>query len=147
MLAHYSAPASVTAALERIKAEGHRRERVRELVTRARGGLLHNYTVKEIAAYFRAAERGRVDLRQVAEATGIPISDTRQVLREFVIAGLLIEYEQPDGEQVRRLYELADNGQEGITEVFIEAEAAARERRHSRKTERWLRGLGWGRAR
>ncbi|MFF3020691.1 hypothetical protein [Streptomyces sp. NPDC057939] len=78
-----------------------------------RGVACCTTTVKEISVYSRTAERGRVDLRQVSEATGIPIGDTRQVPREFAIAGFLIEHEQPDGEQVCRLYEPADGRQEG----------------------------------
>lgn len=147
LLAHYSAPATVAAALERVKTEARRRERTRDLITRARGGVLHNHTVKEIAAYFRTVGRSRVDLRQVVEATGIPISATRQVLREFVAAGLLNEYERPDGDQVQRLYEVVDGAHGGITDVFIETEAAVQQRRHPREVGSWLRGLGWGRAR
>ncbi|WP_190040336.1 hypothetical protein [Streptomyces fructofermentans] len=149
VVAHYSVPETVAAALERVKAEARRREKARELVARARGGLLHNRTVREIAGYFRDADRGRVDLLQVAEATGIPLSDTRQVLREFVDAALLHEYEEPDGQQVRRSYELADGARGGITEVVVETEAAARQGRHAGQEEgSWAPDwLPWGRAR
>ncbi|MFE2473699.1 hypothetical protein [Streptomyces mirabilis] len=144
LVARYSVPETVAAALEGVKAEVRRRARARELVTRARGGLLHNRTVREIARYFRDADRGRVDLLNVAEATGIPFSDTRQVLREFVDAGLLHECAEPHGEQVRRTYELAEGARGGMTEVFVEAEAAARREDHGD----WVHGrLGWGEAR
>ncbi|MFF3691651.1 hypothetical protein [Streptomyces sp. NPDC002187] len=142
LVARYSAPETVAVALEGVKAEARRRAKARELVTRSRRGLLHNHTVREIARYFRAAERGRVDLLQVAEDTGIPLSDSRQVLREFVDAGLLHEYAEPAGEQVRRVYELAEGGKGGMTEVFVETEAAAQ------REERGAYGsLGWGEAR
>lgn len=147
LVAHYSAPQTVAAALERVKTEARRREKARELVTRARGGLLHNHTVREIARYFRAADRGGVDLLQVAEGTGIPLSDTRQVLREFVDAGLLYEYEEPAGEHVRRSYELAQGAQGAVTEVFVETEAAARrEQQDGQENGGWAHGrLRWGR--
>lgn len=149
LVAHYSAPQTVAAALERVKAEARRREKARELVTRARGGLLHNHTVREIARYFRVDDRGRVDLLQVAEDTGIPLSDTRQVLREFVDAGLLYEYKEPVGDQMRRSYELADAAQGGITEVFVETEATDRQRQEAeQKKGGWAFGaFRWGRAR
>ncbi|WP_405425456.1 hypothetical protein [Streptomyces erythrochromogenes] len=150
LVASYSAPQTVAAALERVRAEARRRESARELarglVTRARGGLLHNHTIREIARYFRAADRGRVDLLQVSKGTGIPLGDARQVLCEFVDAGLLIEYEELADDQVRRSYELADGALGGITEVFVETESAAR---HARRggagwAPAWLK---WGRAR
>ncbi|MCK8678732.1 hypothetical protein [Streptomyces lichenis] len=83
----------------------------------------HNHTVREVARYFRGEERGRVDLLQVSRATGIPLGDCRQVLREFTEAGLLREYAEPAGERgepVRRSYELAEGGRGGMTEVFVE---------------------------
>ncbi|NUV64879.1 hypothetical protein [Streptomyces sp. CAI-85] len=153
VVAAYSAPQAVAAALERVKVEARRREKAQELAlelaTRARGGLLHNHTVKEIARYFRTPERGRVDLLQVAESTGIPLSDARQVLCEFVSAGLLDEYEEEVGDLIRRSYEVADGAHGGITEVFVEAESAARNGQHARQEKSgWLPGwVKWGRAR
>ncbi|MGW1364914.1 hypothetical protein ACWCQP_46890 [Streptomyces chartreusis] len=149
LVAHYSAPHTVAAALERVKAEALRREKARELVTRARGGLLHNHTVREVARYFRASDRGRVDLWQVAEGTGIPLSETREVLREFVDAGLLYEYEESIDEGVRRSYKLVDGAQSGITEVFVETEAAAKQGQHASPDKAtWAPGwLKWRRAR
>ncbi|MFI5966663.1 hypothetical protein ACIA8J_31460 [Streptomyces asoensis] len=149
LVARYSAPETVTAALEQVKAEARRREKARELVIRARGGVLHNHTVREIARYFRAEERGEVDLLKVASDTGIPLSDTRQVLREFVVAGLLHEYEEEVGDHIRRSYKLVDGAQGGITEVFVETEAAARQTEDADEKEAsWLPGwLKWGRAR
>ncbi|MFB6578749.1 hypothetical protein ACFCYC_15255 [Streptomyces sp. NPDC056402] len=126
LVTHYSAPEIVATALERVKAEARRREKAKALVVRARGGVLHNHTVRQIAGYFRAADRGRVELLQVAEGTGIPLSEARQVLLEFVDAGLLAQYDELVGNQVRRTYELADGAQGGITEVFVETEAARR---------------------
>jgi hypothetical protein len=105
---------------------------------------LHNHTVREIARYFRKAERGRVDLLQVSEDTGIPLTDSRQVLREFVDAGLLYEHAEPVGKEVRRSYELAEGGKGGITEVFIEAEAASRLEEQENRAHGTL---GWGEAR
>ncbi|MDX3458805.1 hypothetical protein PV396_43980 [Streptomyces sp. ME02-8801-2C] len=149
LVARYSAPETVTAALEQVKAEARRREKARELVTRARGGVLHNHTVREIARYFRTGDRGRVDLLKVASDTGIPLSDTRQVLREFVVAGLLHEYEEAIGDHTRRSYTLADGAQSGITEVFVETEAAARQTEGTDEKEGgWIPGwLRLGRAR
>ncbi|KNE80171.1 hypothetical protein ADZ36_23445 [Streptomyces fradiae] len=149
LVARYSAPQTVNAALEQVKAEARRREKARELVTRARGGVLHNRTVREIARYFRGNDCGRVDLLQVADDTGIPLSDTRQVLREFVVAGLLHEYEEELGDHIRRSYALADGAQGGITEVFVETEAVARQAEGADEKESgWVSGwLRWGRAR
>ncbi|TVZ90511.1 hypothetical protein [Streptomyces sp. BK340] len=149
LVARYSAPETVTTALEQVKAEARRREKARELVTRARGGVLHNHTVREIARYFRTGDRGRVDLLKVANATGIPLSDARQVLREFVVAGLLHEYEEAVGDHIRRSYKLVDGAQGGITEVFVETEAAARQTESAdEKGSSWVPGwLKWGRAR
>ncbi|MEU6484943.1 hypothetical protein [Streptomyces sp. NPDC046887] len=145
LVAHYSAPERVGSALERVKAEARRRAAVRALVVRARGGVLHNHTVREVARYFRGEERGRVDLLQVSRATGVPLGDCRQVLREFTEAGLLREYAEPAGEHgelVRRSYELAEGGRGGMTEVFVETEAGAGARRAERGT-RMGGAVGW----
>ncbi|MEH0633660.1 hypothetical protein QBA35_09835 [Streptomyces bottropensis] len=149
LVAHYSAPQTVNAALERVRTEARHREKARALVTRARGGVLHNHTVREIARYFRTEDRGRVDLLQVADETGIPLSEARQVLREFVVAGLLHEYEEAYGGDIRRSYTLVDGAKGGITEVFVETEAAARQVEGVNETEGgWIPGwLKWGRAR
>ncbi|MFD3549347.1 hypothetical protein ACFWUW_27740 [Streptomyces sp. NPDC058655] len=149
LVARYSAPQTLNAALERVRAEARRREKARELVTRARGGVLHNHTVREIARYFRGDDRGRVDLLQIANATGIPLSDARQVLREFVVAGLLHEYEEALGDHIRRSYALVNGAQGGITEVFVETEAATRQADRVDEAEGgWIPGwLRWGRAR
>lgn len=81
--------------------------------------------------------------------TGIPLSEARQVLREFVVAGLLHEYEEAYGDDIRRSYTLVDGAKGGITEVFVETEAAARLVEGVNKTEGgWIPGwLKWERAR
>lgn len=148
LVAHYSAPHTLNTALERVMAEARRREKARELITRARGGLLHNHTVREVARYFRAADRGWVDLLQVADSTGLHLSDTRQVLREFVDAGLLEEQEEPYGGMIRRSYKLIGGAKGGITDVFVETEAATKRREHTDQAKQaWLPGwLRQGRA-
>jgi hypothetical protein len=145
LVVRYSAPETVGAALEQVKAQARRRQTARDLITRARGGLLHNHTVREIARYFRAADRGRVEPRHVAESTGIPLNDSLQVLREFADAGLLNQYEEPVGRQdVRRTFELADGAKSGMTDVFIETEAAAQREEHTSQESVRARGrLGW----
>ncbi|MEV7252604.1 hypothetical protein [Streptomyces cyaneofuscatus] len=145
LVARFSQPQALDSALERVKAEARRRARARELVTRARGGRLHNHTVREIARYFRTGERGRVDLLEVADQTGIPLSDARQVLREFVDAGLLQERKEMVNDLVRRSYELTDGAHGGITEIFVETEATAQQHTEQEGAG-WVSGrLGWGR--
>jgi hypothetical protein len=147
LVARYSVPETVGAALEQVKAQARRRQAARDLVTRARGGLLHNHTVREIARYFRAADRGRVDALRVAESTAISLNDSLQVLREFANAGLLNQYEEQVGRRdMRRTFELADGAKSGITDVFIETEAAAqREEYPGHESVRAHGRLGWKR--
>lgn len=144
LVARYSAPRTVGAALEQVKAQARRRQAARDLVTRARGGLLHNRTVREIARYFRADDRGRVEPLHVAESTGLPLNDSLQVLREFADAGLLNQYEERVGRDVRRTFELADGAEGGMTDVVIETEAAVQREEHSGHENVRAHGrLGW----
>ncbi|MFJ6485990.1 hypothetical protein ACIQK6_38585 [Streptomyces sp. NPDC091682] len=147
LVTRFSESQTLSSTLERVKAEALRRRKAGELVTRARGGLLHNHTVREIARYFRTADRGPVELRQVTNHTGIPLGVAREVLREFVHAGLLHEHEEKDGESTRRFYQLASGAHDGMTAVFIETEAGAR--RHAEQDDAgWASGwLGWGSSR
>ncbi|MFI1415685.1 hypothetical protein ACH4Y0_38075 [Streptomyces sp. NPDC020707] len=145
LVARYSAPETVAAALERVKSQVWRRQAARDLITRAGDGLLHNHTVREIARYFRTADRGRVEPLHVAESTGISLNDSIQVLREFADAGLLNQYEEPaEHQDVRRTFELADGAKGGMTDVFIETEAADQREEQTRQASVRAPGnLGW----
>jgi hypothetical protein len=125
LVAEYSEPERLAESLVAVKLAAAYRRVARRMVLAPAGGLLVKHAMAEIGRYFRREPRGEVDLHEVCKTTGIPLTDARAVLREFVAAGMLAERVKPaanTNEPPQRLYQLTESGSLLAAEVVIQAD-------------------------
>lgn len=128
LVAEYSDRDVLADGLATVRRTVIQRRAVHRLVAAPQNVLLR-HALTSVARYFRAADRGELSLREVADGTGIPLADARTALRAFVDTGILIERVKPAASRDRpstRLYRLAPDGGALAAEVVVQAEEAAR---------------------